>query len=170
MFVPPFQLLLEELRPAPSGPRPADDVVMPRVLLELMLRLLVEQMPFDAEDYLDRNPDVREAVAEGKLESAHQHFVQKGYFEGRAGGAPTVDAEWYQHRYGDVAAALKAGKIESVHDHYTSNGVREWRSPSEAEETLVNEWRSALATAAANAAIPPVPLPAAYLKALKRQS
>jgi hypothetical protein len=73
--VPPYQLLLEELRPAGSSARDADDVVIPRVMFELMLRLLVEQMPFDNADYLRRNPDVTAAVSDGKLDSAHRHFV-----------------------------------------------------------------------------------------------
>jgi hypothetical protein len=44
------------------------------------LRLL----PFDADAYLEANPDVAEAIATGVITSAHEHYVEHGYFEGRA--------------------------------------------------------------------------------------
>lgn len=169
MFVPPYQLLLEELRPAGSPPRDGDEVVVPRVMFELMLRLLVEQMPFDAADYLRRNADVATAVSAGKLDSAHQHFVTKGYFEGRAGGAPVVDEMWYQQRYADVAKELSGGGITSAGDHYIENGAREWRSPTLADQKLVDEWKRAASASAANLADPPVPLSDEYLRALKQR-
>jgi hypothetical protein len=169
MFVPPYQVLLEELRPASSAPREADDIVIPRVMFELMLRLLVEKMPFDKEDYLKRNPDVAEALSQGKIKDARQHFITKGYFEGRVGGAPRVDEKWYQRRYADVAVALEDGGIASATDHYVDSGTREWRSPTQSEEPLVNEWKRVASATAANVAVPPIPLPEVYLNALKRR-
>jgi hypothetical protein len=170
MFVPPYQILLEELRPATPNAQKGDDILVPRAMFELMLRLLVETMPFDEGRYLQRNPDVAEALSQGKVKDAHQHFVTKGYFEGRVGGAPRVDEKWYQRRYADVAEALKDGGITSAADHYADNGVRDWRSPSQADESLVNEWKRAASASAANTARPPVPLPQAYLDALKRRT
>lgn len=41
-------------------------------------------MPFDADWYLSQNPDVAAAVQEGSVASAHGHFIQHGYFEGRS--------------------------------------------------------------------------------------
>jgi hypothetical protein len=156
MFVPPYRLLLEELRSASSGPGEGNDIVVPRLLFELMLRLLVETMPFSEDEYLKRNPDVAEALAQGKIKDAHQHFVTKGYFEGRVGGAPQVDEKWYQRRYADVAAALKEGGIGSATDHYMDNGAREWRSPTKADEPLTNEWKRAASTSVPNAANPTI--------------
>lgn len=169
MFVPPYQLLLEELRPTGPSPLQGDNVVVPRAMFELMLRLLVEQMPFDEESYLARNPDVAAAVAAGQIESPHTHFVSKGYFEGRVGGAPMVDAAWYRRRYADVAKELAGGGIASAADHYVDNGAREWRSPTLADQKLVDEWKRAASASAANEAVPPTPLPDEYLRALKRR-
>ena len=58
MFVPPYQLLLDELRAAASRPRTADDVTLPKAVFNPMLRLLVGKMPFDEAQYLRRNVDI----------------------------------------------------------------------------------------------------------------
>jgi SAM-dependent methyltransferase len=52
---------------------------------ELMpiLRPVVQQAPFDEQDYLARYADIRRSVEEGRLASGHAHYVGGGYFEGR---------------------------------------------------------------------------------------
>jgi hypothetical protein len=66
MFVPPYQLLLDELRGAASRPRTADDVTLPKAVFNLMLRLLVGKMPFDEAQYLRRNEDISGAMQQAK--------------------------------------------------------------------------------------------------------
>ncbi len=48
-----------------------------------ILRPVVAQAAFDEADYLDRYPDIRRGVAEGRLASGQAHYVGSGYFEGR---------------------------------------------------------------------------------------
>jgi hypothetical protein len=169
MFVPPYDVLLQVLRSGARAPRGGGEITMPRALLDLMLRLLVAEMPFDEAEYLKRNPDIAEALMQGKIADAHQHFITSGYFEGRVGGAPAVDAAWYQQRNADVASEVAAGGVASAADHYIQSGAREWRSPSAAEEALVAEWKRAASAPASAVPMPPVPLPKAYLDAMKRR-
>lgn len=168
MFVPPYDVLMDELRTHKPPARGGGEVVVPRALFDLMLRLLVAELPFDEVGYLTRNPDIAEALAEGKIADAHQHFISVGYFEGRVGGAPAVDAAWYEARNADVAGEVAAGGVASAADHYIQSGAREWRSPSAAAEALVAEWRRAVRPAVA-ATVAPVALPSAYLEAMKRR-
>jgi len=45
-------------------------------------------IPFDQDWYLECYPDVAAAVASGEMDSAHAHFLEHGFFEGRSPGAP----------------------------------------------------------------------------------
>lgn len=166
MFVPPYQIMAEAIRPSLDGPRVTERVLLPRAMFQLMLRLLLEQVPFDEQDYLSRNPDVAEAVARGDVPSARQHFVSKGYFEGRSGGCPIVDDDWYLKANADVAREVRKGAIGSARDHYVAAGAQEWRSPSRQDSALVEEWKQALAVGAAGARGKDDTLPDEYLRAL----
>jgi SAM-dependent methyltransferase len=48
-----------------------------------VLRPVVQQAPFDEQDYLARYPDIKRSIDSGKLQSGHAHFIGSGYFEGR---------------------------------------------------------------------------------------
>jgi hypothetical protein len=52
--------------------------------LRSFLEPMIVQQPFDENWYLATNPDVAEAVRADLNLSAHSHFIQYGYFEGRA--------------------------------------------------------------------------------------
>jgi hypothetical protein len=68
-----------------------DDITMrtvPATAVEAAVKPFLAWLPFDATWYLQSNPDVAQAIAEGAFESAHAHFIEHGYFEGRA---PTPD-------------------------------------------------------------------------------
>jgi hypothetical protein len=145
MFVPRYQILTEYLKSV-SARTPSTDVVeVPKPMFELMLRLLLEQMEFDTEDYLRRNGDVAQAISRGRVGNARQHFINKGFFEGRVGGCPVVDENWYLSVNPDVASEISRGAIASARDHYVDAGAGEWRSPSKQTAETVNEWRKLLA-------------------------
>lgn len=80
--LPQWEQLLALLDPSDADDEAARTVAMP--LVEAAVRTFLPWLPFDAEWYLRANPDVAEAVAEGALESAHAHFIDNGFFEGRA--------------------------------------------------------------------------------------
>ena len=48
-----------------------------------MIRTLLVGIEVDEEWYLEQNPDIAEAIKAGIVQSAKQHFVYDGYFEGR---------------------------------------------------------------------------------------
>jgi hypothetical protein len=48
-----------------------------------VLRPVVQQAPFDEQDYVARYGDIRRSIEEGRLTSGHAHYVASGYFEGR---------------------------------------------------------------------------------------
>jgi SAM-dependent methyltransferase len=76
----PFAALRATLETDESGSR--RDVIEPGELVRV-LRLLLPLVRFDTEWYLRCYPDVAAALASGAAHSAHQHFVDHGYFEGR---------------------------------------------------------------------------------------
>lgn len=83
----------------------------------------------DERIYLERNPDVAAAVAEGSIASGQAHFETWGRHEGRA---PTVlfDEARYLAQNPDVAQAVAAAQLNSGYQHYTTYGWSEGRSPS----------------------------------------
>jgi len=51
--------------------------------LTRILRLFIPLIPFDETWYCASNPDVAAAVSHGEIRSAHEHFIEFGFFEGR---------------------------------------------------------------------------------------
>ena len=60
-----------------------------------VLRLFVPLIPFDEAWYCKHYPDVFTAVKSGVITSAHGHFIDYGFFEGRSPGAP--GRAWFEH-------------------------------------------------------------------------
>lgn len=95
---------------------------------------------FDAETYLQQNPDVATAVQNGQFSSALQHYLLYGAAEGRdapvaSGGilggpqpAPAAfDQAGYFALYPDVAEAAADGRVVSGLAHFLSFGQQEGR-------------------------------------------
>jgi hypothetical protein len=142
MFVPPYDLLLKHL-PGPKEGGRIDNLIVPRRLLDFLLRCLLEHVEFDETQYLRCNPDVATAIRKGEMPSGREHFIQAGYFEGRTGAIP-VQEDWYLARNPDVAAAKRAKKVESAEMQYRIAGANEWRQPNPRSVKDVNAWRSVL--------------------------
>jgi hypothetical protein len=90
----------------------------------------VDEIGFDATYYLEQNPDVAAAVANGDFESARQHFDRFGQYENRDPNA-LFHTGWYLEHYPDVAAAVAANVI-TAYAHYRLFGGFEGRSASDA--------------------------------------
>ena len=84
----------------------------------------------DSDWYLDRYPDVRRAVEDGRYASALDHFVRVGIKQGLLPRRPNVDESWYRARYSDVDQAIRKGEFESGFEHFVHFGYREDREPS----------------------------------------
>ncbi len=89
--------------------------------------MATELKVFSLKWYLDHNPDVAAAVAQG-LVDAFQHFEQYGKAEGRSMG-PLFDVDLYLAQNPDVAAAVERGET-TAYDHFIQYGAGEDRTPS----------------------------------------
>ena len=144
MYVPSYDSLLRSLKKSKSELERATDLAIPVGLFKLLLQLAIAYADFDEERYLAANPDVREAVNRGEIESGRLHYIGFGYFEGRKGGTVSVDESWYLRKYPDVAGAVRGGRIESAAHHFNSIGAGEGRSPSAEQQDNAAQWKEAI--------------------------
>jgi hypothetical protein len=79
--------------------------------------------------YLKTYADIGQAVENGSVPSAAQHFAFDGYFEGRLPFAIDVEEKWYLQQYPDVAESIRLGSVASAQRHFEENGYREGRLP-----------------------------------------
>ena len=89
----------------------------------------------DEEWYLSCYPDVRAAIAEGRIESAASHYRAHGKQEKRLPTRPVVDEAWYLLRYPDVARLIRSGRVKSAYDHFVQVGYSEGRLPQHPSAT-----------------------------------
>jgi len=136
--------LVEERFPASED----DTVRIPSRFLRFLLSRAVECAEFDEEMYLKKNPDVGVAMRKGEWESAKQHFVSTGYFEGRLGAYPGVSDAWYLKLNPDVAEAISNNEWQSAEEHYNSVGILEWRIPNKEAQPDVLLWRALIESSA----------------------
>ena len=94
-----------------------------------MIRTLLEAIQVDEEWYLAQYPDVAEAIREGGIRSAREHFLNDGYFEGRAPFQIKVDETWYLEQNPGVAEFIARGDLQSAQQHFDEHGYREGRKP-----------------------------------------
>jgi hypothetical protein len=94
-----------------------------------ILRMLISGIEVNEEWYLKEYEDIAEAVRSGKVESAQQHFMDDGYFEGRLPFPMPVDERWYLGQYPDVAESIRNGVVTSGEQHFAEDGYREGRLP-----------------------------------------
>jgi len=99
--------------------------------LHRLLRSLLPDVNVDEDWYRNRYGDVSEAINDGKLSSAREHYVSVGYFEGRLPREILVDENWYLSVYQDVANAVNKGRFESGQEHFDLEGYKEGRIPYE---------------------------------------
>jgi hypothetical protein len=136
--------LVRSLDTTPAAIASANGVVIPGALLKLLLQMAVAHSDFDEERYLALNPDVKEAVERGEIESGHVHYVGFGYFEGRLGGAEEVDESWYLRAYPDVAQAVRNNQLASASQHFHLVGGGEGRSPNADQLENAMRWKKTL--------------------------
>jgi hypothetical protein len=94
-----------------------------------LIRAVLSVLEVDEAWYLEKYPDVAEAIKAGKIESARQHFMFNGYFEGRLPFPMKIDERWYLTQNPGVADYIRAGRLESGQQHFDHDGYREGRLP-----------------------------------------
>jgi hypothetical protein len=76
-----FSSVLEVTGAGPTG-MPPDTLKWETVTR--ILRLFIPLIPFDESWYCASNPDVAAALRLGQIPSAHGHYIEHGFFEGRS--------------------------------------------------------------------------------------
>ena len=99
--------------------------------LKQVLAPAISCIEFDDEYYIREYSDVAEKLQSGELASAHDHYINDGYFEDRFPRSIQVDEQWYLKTYSDVADAVASGDIRSAKQHFIKSGFKEGRLPSE---------------------------------------
>jgi hypothetical protein len=128
MYLPPFEEIKALLNI--SSVRGELTVTMTYRQFTDLIRVLLREVEVDEEWYLTRYPGVAEGIRDGVVQSARDHFLHNGYFEGRLPYPIKVDEEWYRAQNPGVAAFIDAGKLESAQQHFEENGYREGRKPT----------------------------------------
>ncbi|QLH37905.1 MAG: hypothetical protein HWD60_01400 [Defluviicoccus sp.] len=95
-----------------------------------VVKLLLRGVTVDEAWYLERYPDVADAVKAGVFKSARSHFIESGYFEDRWPAEPCVDESWYLENNEDVAEGVKSGTIKDALSHFVEHGYQEGRAPT----------------------------------------
>jgi hypothetical protein len=143
-LLPPIDLLLRALRINRERLDGAARIAIDAKLLRALLQVAAGGQPFDEAFYLDNNPDIAAAHAKGDIPDLHRHFVEAGYFEGRAGAPVAVDEKYYMRTYRDVGLAVKRGDVKSAAEHYLRSGAAEGRVPSADIKPAIDWWASVL--------------------------
>jgi hypothetical protein len=94
-----------------------------------MVRRLVQGVEVDEAWYLERYPDIADAIRQGIVSSARSHFVHDGYFEGRMPFPIRVEEAWYLQQNAGVDDYVRRGLLESGQQHFDENGYNEGRLP-----------------------------------------
>jgi hypothetical protein len=94
-----------------------------------MLRRVIAGVEVDEPWYLERYPDIADAIDKGLVQSARLHFVNDGFFEGRSPFPIRVDERYYLSHNAGVAEYVRKGILESGQQHFDENGYAEGRLP-----------------------------------------
>ena len=127
-YIPPFDRIKARLRINETKSRGRRVNADYDDILRLIHALLVG-IEVDETWYLARNEDVARGIQEGKVISAKQHFLDHGYFEGRAPFPIAVDEAWYLANNADVAEEVRSGTFPSGQAHFDAAGYYEGRLP-----------------------------------------
>ena len=94
-----------------------------------LLRRVIIGVEVDEAWYLDRYPDIAEAISQGVVKSARLHFVNDGYFEGRMPFPIRVDERYYLAQNAGVSDFVRKGMLVTGQQHFDENGYAEGRLP-----------------------------------------
>lgn len=96
-------------------------------LTEFFFDKVARSAPVDEKFYISAYPDIAIAIEGGQIESAAQHYVEHGFYEGRLPMKPRIDEERYIVEYPDVGEAIRNGLIPNASDHWERFGRHEGR-------------------------------------------
>lgn len=126
-----YSVLRSLIQEASSGiSNDTEQVTIPRDLFTTLLKgALISKAAVDEEFYLDKYPDLRDAVRRGVIKSGAEHYYITGYFENRMPRQILVDEKFYLENNPDVSEAVRSGAVASAQEHFEFKGFREGRLP-----------------------------------------
>jgi hypothetical protein len=127
-YIPPFQRIKGHLDIS-QAKGDATRVNAANEDIARLIQALLVGLEVDEAWYLQQNEDVALGIREGKVKSAKQHFLEHGYFEGRAPFQMPVDETWYLAMNADVAEQVQLGAFASGQAHFDEAGYHEGRLP-----------------------------------------
>ncbi len=125
-YIPPFAFICEALgitEAQMSEPRATVSVPFLRFLIGELMRAA----PFDPAWYAHYYPDIEPALSGDEIASAHQHYLEQGYFEKRLPHSLAVDPDWYWRRYADLTRHYHRQEIAALCEHLFTQGWWEGR-------------------------------------------
>jgi hypothetical protein len=140
MFVPPYETLLRTMGLTREQADKSGEVTISAKAFRLLVQAAVSGSDFNETGYLVANPDIADALNKKLISSASDHYINYGYFEGRA-GATKVDESWYLRLNPDVASAVRIKKVGSASEHYIAAGAAEYRAPNEISAPECARWK-----------------------------
>lgn len=123
----PYATLLNQKIIVPS--QRTNYIAVDRNHLISFLEPHIRRIRVDEAWYLERYPDVREAVESGSLVNGAEHYWRSGYYEHRLPYAIEVDETWYIAQYPDIGDAVANGMFGSGQAHFNEVGFAEGRLP-----------------------------------------
>jgi hypothetical protein len=104
-------------------------IAVDRYFFHDCLRPLVDKIRVDEHWYLQKYPDVRQAIEKNLVKGAREHFMRFGYFEHRLPYHIKVQEDWYLEQYPDIKKAIEDREFKSGQQHFENVGFREGRIP-----------------------------------------
>ncbi len=126
-YLPPFEAIKALVTSATVRGEPT--ITATHAQFTGLVRALLRTIDVDEAWYLKQYPDVAEAIRDGVIDSAKEHFLNDGYFEGRLPFLIEVDEAWYLEQYPEIADHVARGELESAQKHFNDIGYREGRRP-----------------------------------------
>lgn len=107
-----------------------DSVMIPRPILEQLIKLAFGRHIFSEKGYLDTYPDIAQALAHKAFLSGKQHYMWDGIKEGRTVEDPSVDPARYLGLNPDLKEASGLSSDDALCSHWLEIGWLEGRRTS----------------------------------------
>jgi hypothetical protein len=126
-FLPPFEKIKDFV--TLSAVKGELTVATSFAQFKALIRVLLQGIEVDEAWYQKQYPDVAEAIQKKIVNSAKEHFLNDGYFEGRIPFLIRVDEAWYLEQNPGIADYISRGELQSAQQHFNDDGYREGRKP-----------------------------------------
>ena len=144
MHVPPYEFLLRQIGQERGQIDEMDSVQIPLKLLKLLLQSAVAAEKFDGDLYLEAYLDIKSAIDNKYFDSAAQHYLAVGYFEGRRNPTATFDEQWYINNYQNIFEEISENSLASALDHYLTIGMQDGYAPNQKCYEEMKLWKQVL--------------------------